>query len=159
VTRERATASWWPALALARAHAAAAGTRTVGTQHVLLALLSTEGEASAVLARAGVDRAGVLAALQGIAGVGARALPVTVERVSVSPRVGALIRRASHGAPGEITDLAVLGELLDDGGEPSLVQLVLTWLGARRRAVQAYRSATVDTPARIGHTDGNLVPG
>jgi hypothetical protein len=159
VTRERAGSSWWPALTLARTQAAAAGTRSVGTQHVLLALLATGGEASDVLARAGVDRRGVLAALQGITGVGARAVPIAVERVSVSPRVGALIRRASHGAPGEIADLDVLGELLDDGGEPSVVQLVLTWLGARRRALNAYRSVVPVSPARIGHTDGDLVAG
>jgi hypothetical protein len=144
---------------MARGNAAAAGAHTVGTQHVLLALLATRGEAAAVLDRAGVDRGRVLAALQGITGVGARATPVDVERVAMSPRVGALIRRASQGAPGEIADLAVLGELLEEGGEPSLVQLVLTSLGARRRAVNAYRTVAPVSPARIGNAEGDLVAG
>ncbi|MCD2196293.1 Clp protease N-terminal domain-containing protein [Actinomycetospora endophytica] len=162
MARGRTGSAWWPALVLARASAAAAGTRTVGTQHVLLALLATDGDAAAVLRRAGVDRATVQAALQGITGVGARPGVIPVERVSVSPRVGALIRRASQGTLGEISDLAVLGALLDDGGEPSVVQLALTSLGARRRVLNAYGSATAATavaPTRIGHSDGDLVAG
>jgi ATP-dependent Clp protease ATP-binding subunit ClpA len=159
VTREQAGTSWWPALAMARVHAAAAGARSVGTQHVLLALLATEGEAAAVLGKAGVNRADVLATLQGITGVGARTEPVALERVAVSPRVAALIRRASRGLPGRIPDLAVLGELLDDGGEPSLVQLILTSLGAQRRAVHAYLRAGIIAPVRSGDAEGDLVAG
>ena len=116
-------------------------------------------EAAAVLGKAGVNRGDVLAALQGITGVGARTEPVALGQVAVSPRVGALIRRASRGMPGPIPDLAVLGELLDDCGEPSLVQLVLASLGARRRAVNAYLRAGIVAPARIGNAEGDLVAG
>ncbi len=125
---------------------------------MLLALLGPDAEGIArVLRTVGVDRPGVLAALQGITGVGgARALPLPVEQVSVSPRVGDLLRRAAGDTPGEIDDLAVLGELLDDRGEPSVAQAVLASLGARRRALQAYRGLL---GARIGQADGDLVPG
>jgi ATP-dependent Clp protease ATP-binding subunit ClpA len=158
VAAERAGTSWWPGLATARECAAAAGARSVGSQHVLLALLGRDAESVAtVLREAAVDRPSVLAALQGITGTGgARAEPVPVEQVSVSPRVGALLRRAAGGVAGEVTDLAVLGELLDDRGEPSVVRVVLTSLGARRRALRAYRRLT---GTRVDDVDGDLVPG
>ncbi|MDT7743401.1 MAG: hypothetical protein QOE59_2479 [Actinomycetota bacterium] len=155
---DRVRTSWWPGLATARECAAAAGARSAGSQHVLLALMGRDAEAVAtVLREAGVDRPSVLAALQGITGTGrARAEPVPVEQVSVSPRVGALLRRAAGGVAGEVDDLAVLGELLDDRGEPSVVRVVLTSLGARRRALRAYRSLT---GTRVDDVDGDLVPG
>ncbi len=156
MTAERSWTWWWPGLTSARENAAAQGAGSVGTQHVLLALLAGDGPAAGALATAGVRRASVLASLQGIAGVGARSQPVALERVSLSPRVGAMIRRASRGQPGQIDDAAVLGELLDDRGEPSLALSVLTSLGLRRRAVQAHSDLS---PVRIDRPDGDLVAG
>ena len=156
MAEERSWTWWWPGLTSARENAAAQGAGSVGTQHVLLALIAGHGEAAAALSTAGIHRAPVIAALQGIAGIGARAQPVALERVSLSPRVGAMIRRASQGAPGEIEDAAVLGELLDERDEPSLAGLALTSLGLRRRAMHAYRSLA---PTRIGPGDGDLVAG
>jgi ATP-dependent Clp protease ATP-binding subunit ClpA len=152
----------WPGLRAAREDAAAQGARSVGTQHVLLALLAPRaGEAAAVLRAAGVDRAAVLATLRAIEGVGARPEQRPIEQVTVSPRVGAMLQRASHGFSAPIEDLAVLGELLSEAGEPSLAHLVLTSLGARRRAQAAYRDAarTVVGGTDAGRTDGDLVPG
>ncbi|NMO93096.1 Clp protease N-terminal domain-containing protein [Actinomycetospora sp. TBRC 11914] len=154
---DRSAAGSWAGLTAAREHAAAQGASSVGTQHVLLALLRREAvESGTVLRGAGADTPAVVAALQGITGVGARPHPVPVERVSVSPRVGALLRRASAGTDAP-TDLGVLGQLLEEGGEPSLAHLVLTSLGARRRALVALRGATA--AAAVGHEGGELVPG
>lgn len=142
-------------MSAARQHAAAAGVRSVGTQHVLLALLRREAVGSrAVLEDAGADTAAVVAALRGITGVGTRPHPVPVEQVSVSPRVGALLRRASGDAAAP-TDLDVLRQILDDGGEPSLAYLVLTSLGARRRVLVALRDGA--RTAAAGREDGDLV--
>ncbi len=158
VRADRASASWWPGLTTARECAAAAGARSVGSQHVLLALLGRDTPPVARVLRAtGVSRATVLAAVQGITGIGgARLDPVPVEQVSVSPRVGAMLRRAAGDTLGEIDDVDVLGELLDDRGEPSLAHNVLSSLGARRRALQAYRSLVV---SRVDQADGDLVAG
>jgi hypothetical protein len=125
---------------------------------VLLALLRREAvESGAVLRDAGADTPAVVAALRGITGVGSRAEPIPVERVAVSPRVGALLRRAAARTDPP-TDLDVLGQILEDGGEPSLAHLVLTSLGARRRALVALREVTT-TAAAAGRADGDLVPG
>ena len=133
----------------------------MGSQHVLLALMGRDTAAVAtVLREAAVDRRSVLAALAGITGTGrARAEPVPVEQVSVSPRVGALLRRASGGVAGEVDDLAVLGELLDDRGEPSVVRVALSSLGARRRALRAYRALTAARVDDLAGPAGDLVPG
>jgi ATP-dependent Clp protease ATP-binding subunit ClpA len=159
VVFDRAGAGPWPGLVAARRHAAAQGARSVGTQHVLLALLRRDAvEAAPLLERAGADHAAVMAALQGITGVGARAVPTPIERVALSPRVGALLRRATGDTQAPPDDLAVLAELLDDGGEPSIAHLVLSALGARRRALAELRgSAAATVPA--GDEDGNLVAG
>ncbi|HEY2192117.1 MAG TPA: Clp protease N-terminal domain-containing protein [Actinomycetospora sp.] len=157
---ERTGTGPWPGLAAAREHAAAQGARSVGTQHVLLALLRREAvEAAPLLERAGADHAAVTAALQGITGVGARPVPIPIERISLSPRVGALLRRASGDTRTTPDDLAVLDQLLDDGGEPSLAHLVLTSLGARRRALAARRDGGTVATMQVGREDGDLVPG
>jgi hypothetical protein len=100
----------------------------------------------------------VTAALQGITGVGARPAPTPIERVALSPRVGALLRRATGDTQAPPDDLAVLAQLLDDGGEPSIAHLVLSALGARRRALAELRSGTA-SPVPAGREDGNLVAG
>lgn len=150
--------SFWSGLTTAREIAAAAGARTVGTQHVLLAVLRrADPDAVDVLHAAAIDEDTVAATLRGIAGTGCRNRPVPVEWVSVSPRVLALVRAAGRRSAGNTretgpTDLAVLDALLG-GDEPSLAHLVLTGLGAHQRLRFAMRARR----ARVDDAGGGLV--
>ncbi|WP_433802723.1 hypothetical protein [Actinomycetospora sp. CA-084318] len=130
----------------ARAIAAAAGARSVGTQHVLLAVLRRRAaDTAALLDAGGVEEDAVTAALHGIAGTGCRTGAVPVERVPVSPRVLALVRAADRpdAGSGSVSDLQLLRALLSDD-EPSLAQLALSSLGALRRVVRALDEAGGD---------------
>ncbi|MDL5159491.1 hypothetical protein [Actinomycetospora termitidis] len=132
---------WWPGLSTARDIAAAAGARSVGTQHVLLALVTrAEPDVAPVLRAGAIDRPAVLAALQGITGTGCRRESVRLDAVAVSPRVLALVREAATRGQraGAVPDLDVLDALLAVE-EPSLAALVLTALGSRRRVRTALR--------------------
>ncbi|GLZ51487.1 Clp protease N-terminal domain-containing protein [Actinomycetospora sp. NBRC 106378] len=137
---------FWPGIATAREIAAAGGDRSVGTQHVLQALLRHgDTDAATILRTAGADEASVVAALAGIAGTGCRTGAVPTERIPVSPRVLALIRTAGHpsAAHGKVSDLEVLRALLRDD-EPSLARLVLSALGAERHLLHALPTDRVD---------------
>ena len=143
MTVDRPRIPGWPGLRTAREIAAATGARTVGTQHLLLALVRRQDGCAAVLH--GVDESAVRAALRGIVGTGGRTEAVPAERVSVSPRALAVIREAARRHPassGTVPDLHVLGALLD-GDEPSLARLALTSLGTLGRTLRAYRDVAV----------------
>ncbi|MCD2188013.1 hypothetical protein [Actinomycetospora soli] len=146
---------FWPGMPTARAIAADAGAHGVGTQHVLLALLRRRAaDAVAVLDAGGVDEGAVAAALGAVAGTGCRTGAVPTERVTVSPRVLALVRAAGRpdGGTGPVSDLQLLRALLADN-EPSLARLLLSSLGALRRIDRALQDATV----RVDDTSGGLV--
>lgn len=146
---------FWPGIATARDIAAAAGDRSVGTQHVLRALLRRgDTDAARILGAAGADEASVVAALSGIAGTGCRTGAVPTERVPVSPRVLALVRAAScpDTDTGIVSDLQVLHALLRDD-EPSLARLVLSALGADRQVLHALHASS----ARVDDDGGGLV--
>jgi hypothetical protein len=153
VTSNGERAPFWPGLGTAREIAAAAGVRSVGTQHVLLAILRRGGDATAALHAGGVDEDAVHGALRGIAGTGCRSGAVHVDWVSVSPRVLALVRVAAcAGGTGTVTDLDVLDALLR-AEEPSLAHLVLSALGAHRRV----RLALPARRTRVDPAGGGLV--
>ncbi len=143
----------WPGLRTARDLAAATGDRSVGTQHVLQALLRrADPYVVAVLAAGGVDETAVVAALSGIAGTGCRTGGVSPERVAVSPRVLALVRAADCPDADAVSDLQVLDALLVSD-EPSLARRVLDVLGAHRRVLQALRAART----QVDDAGGDLV--
>ena len=129
----RGNAHEWSGLPEARREAGARGDHSVGSQHLLLALLGrSEGEAQRVLRRAGVSRAQFEAALRGFQGQAGPPTQVDPDDVDVSERARVLIDRAVHLEPsGEATDEALLAALLDDD-DPGVAKAVLNYLGVGR---------------------------
>ena len=128
----------WSGLPLAREAAAAHGSSSVGTQHLLLALLARpQGTAQRVLRSAGITREGVEEAVASLRGAGPWPAAFPADRVTMSDRVEVLLGRAAEvrsetPGDGQVRDEDVLVALLDSR-DRATAQIVLGYLGVNRR--------------------------
>lgn len=109
--------------------AAQRGSLSVGTQHVLLALLASPDDHTRTALRAGgVDASLAVAALRSIVGIGNDPEPTSPTSVSSSPRVARILERAidlgdrATGQP--VQDDDVLRALLTSD-DPAVGQLIV----------------------------------
>jgi ATP-dependent Clp protease ATP-binding subunit ClpA len=154
----RARPGPWSGLPLAREAAAAHGSTSVGTHHLLLALLSgPHGPAREALHGVGIDRIDVEAAVTAVRGIGPWPVAVTPATLPLSERVEVLLGRAAAlraRAPGDggVRDEDVLVALLESR-DRATAQIVLSYLGVDRRTARDLVRRLGAPPEDAGHPE------
>jgi ATP-dependent Clp protease ATP-binding subunit ClpA len=141
----------WAGLVEARDEAARTGHRSVGTQHLLLALLATDGPVAAALHSAGIETTSVATTLAGIRGGSSWPTATDPVDLEVGLRAAEVLRLAAGHVAAEVmprvevSDEQVLRALLavDD---PAIARLVLSYHGARRKVVAALDEEATGSP-------------
>lgn len=129
----------WPGLSEARRQAAERGATSIGTQHVLFAVLAgNDDDALAALHAGGVEPGSAADALQTIAGIGSWHEAVDVDTVPVSDRVVHVLEAAAQDRADvrrEVRDRDVLRALLSND-DPAVGHLVVRIVSAPERVVE-----------------------
>jgi hypothetical protein len=132
----------WAGLTRARDEAAWTGHRSVGTQHLLQAMLTPDGSVTSALSSAGLERTSVAMTLAGIRGGSSWPTATDPAELEVGLRAAVVLRLAAGDvadqdmAGVEVSDEQVLRALLA-ADDPALARLVMSYHGARRKVLAA----------------------